>query len=192
MVLPEFRSMRPDGRAAFCGRSGDPAGQLATSRLRLAPLTVADADEMSGVLSDSRLYTFIGGTAPSATELRARYARLAVGRSPDGSQVWHNWIVRTLAGEAVGTVQATVVDGGTRAEVAWVIGQPYWGRGYASEAAVAVVDWLAATGVGEVLAHIHPGHRASQSVAERAGLRPTDVFQDGEQRWVRRFGPGSQ
>lgn len=163
------------------------AGQVATPRLRLAPLTVPDADEMSLVLSDRRLYEFIGGSAPSAEELRARYRRLVPGRSPDGSQVWHNWIVRTLSGAAVGTVQATVVDEGTRAEVAWVIGQPHWGHGYASEAATAVVEWLARTGVCEVLAHIHPGHQASRAVAQRAGLRPTDVFQDGEQRWIRRF-----
>lgn len=163
------------------------AAGLMTPRLRLAPLTVPDADEMVLVLSDARLYEFIGGTAPSTDELRARYGRLVLGRSPDGSQVWHNWIVRTLNGAAVGTVQATVTDSGTRAEVAWVIGQPYWGQGYASEAATGVVCWLARAGVGEVLAHIHPGHRASQAVARRAGLRPTDVFQDGEQRWTRRF-----
>jgi RimJ/RimL family protein N-acetyltransferase len=162
---------------------------LTTSRLRLTPLTMADADEMSQVLADGRMHEFIGGSPASAEELRARYGRLVSGRSPDGSQVWHNWIVRTLDGAAVGTVQATVVDDGSRAEVAWAIGRPYWGHGYASEAALAVIHWLARAGVGEVLAHIHPGHRASQTVARRAGLRRTEVFQDGEQRWIRRFAP---
>ncbi len=190
---PAAGARQSAGPAAGARHSAESAtGQLMTPRLHLTALTVPDADEMVLVLSDPRLYEFIGGTAPTTEELRARYGRLVAGRSPDRSQVWHNWIVRTLNGTAVGTVQATVAGSGTRAEVAWVIGQPYWGQGYASEAAMGVVSWLARAGVGEVLAHIHPGHRASQAVARRAGLRPTDVFQDGEQRWALRFEQVSQ
>ena len=49
---------------------------------------------MVGVLGDQRLYAFTGGQPPTLDELRARYRRLAVGRSADGSEEWHNWIVR--------------------------------------------------------------------------------------------------
>jgi RimJ/RimL family protein N-acetyltransferase len=187
----DYAWRREDSPAARTGPvTGQPAraGTLTTQRLRLVPLTVSDADEMVGVLAGSALYVFTGGTAPGAEELRARYGRLVAGRSPDGTQIWHNWIVRTLAGTAVGTIQATVVDRGARAEVAWVTGEQHWGRGYATEAATAVIGWLAETGVSEVLAHIHPGHSASQAVAWRAGLRPADVISNGEQRWIRRFG----
>jgi RimJ/RimL family protein N-acetyltransferase len=37
--------------------------------------------------------------------------------------------------------------------------------------------------VDEVIAHIHPDHRASAIVATRAGLKPTADEVDGEQVW---------
>jgi len=36
-----------------------------------------------------------------------------------------------------------------------------------------------------VVAHIHPGHLASQRVARAAGLSPTTDVREGEVRWVR-------
>jgi hypothetical protein len=97
--------------------------QIRSGRLSLTPLAVADADEMVGVLSGAALYTFTGGSPPSLGELRARYEGLAGGRSPDGQQEWRNWIIRREPdGTAVGYVQATIADGGTRAEIPWVVG----------------------------------------------------------------------
>ena len=58
------------------------------------------------------------------------------------------------------------------------------GRGYAVEAASALVAWLRERGVAEIRAHIRPGHAASARVAERIGLAPTGELDDeGEQIW---------
>ncbi len=160
------------------------AERIEAPRLTLTPLTVEDADDMVGVLASEELYAFIGGGPPGLGDLRARYARLGTGRSPDGRQDWLNWILRRRQdGRAVGTVQATVTEGERRAEVAWVVGTAWQGRGYASEAAGAVAEWLRGRGVGLLQAHIHPGHEASMKVAARIGLRPTDLFEDGERLW---------
>jgi RimJ/RimL family protein N-acetyltransferase len=154
-------------------------------------LTESDAEDMAGVLAAPELYTFIGGEPPTPDGLRERYARLAVGRSPDGLQEWVNWIARRAEdGAAVGTVQATVLDGGRRADVAWVVGTAWQGRGYAVEAASALVAWLRERGVAEIGAHIHPGHAASAKVAGRIGLAPTGELDDeGEQVWRAQGGP---
>ena len=161
-------------------------GQLSSARLRLVPVTVADAGEMVRVLSGAALYAFTGGSPPGLDELRARYARQAAGRSPGGQEEWHNWILRREpGGEAIGYVQATIVEDGRRAEIAWVVGLDWQGRGYATEAARALVTWLDARGTTVIQAHIHPGHAASAAVAWRAGLRPAGTFQAGEQLWVR-------
>lgn len=163
--------------------------RITSARLSLVPLAVTDADEMAGVLSADALYAFTGGSPPAPAELRDRYARLAAGRSPDGSQEWRNWIVRREpGGQAAGYVQATIMDGGGRAEIAWVIGVDWQGQGYATEAARALVAWLDARGVAVVEAHIHPDHAASAAVARRAGLLPTGHADGGEQLWRR--GPG--
>lgn len=166
------------------------SGRVVADRLELVPLTVDDAADMVDVLSDPALYTFIGGTPPTLPELRSRYARLVVGRSPDGRQEWLNWIIRRRPdGLAVGTVQATVTDEGQEAEIAWIVGAAFQGQGYASAAAAALVGWLDGSGVRTITAHVHPDHQASSAVAARAGLRPTELFDDGERLWVRTAEP---
>ncbi|MYX27230.1 GNAT family N-acetyltransferase [Streptomyces sp. SID8381] len=155
-----------------------------TARLELVPLEAGHAGEMAEVLADPALHEFIGGAPLGAARLRERYARLA-GGSPDPEVSWCNWVMRTRERPCrlVGTVQATVTAGGSVAEVAWVVGTAWQGRGFASEAARGLVGLLERRGVGLVLAHIHPEHRASAAVARAAGLAPTDERADGEAVW---------
>ncbi|GAB3761117.1 GNAT family N-acetyltransferase [Microlunatus parietis] len=162
--------------------TGFPA--LRTRRLTLRPVVPEDAEAMVAVLADPLLYTFTGGSPPDLDQLRDRYRRLAGGRSPDGAERWLNWIVR-LDEVPIGVVQATVRPAAGEADVAWEIGTAWQGRGYASEAAAGLVDWLLADGVRVVGAYVHPEHVASQRVAARAGLSRTEATVDGEQRWVR-------
>ncbi|MFD5066663.1 GNAT family N-acetyltransferase [Streptomyces sp. NPDC058369] len=159
----------------------DPRGPapFATPRLDALPLRVEYADEMAAVLSDPALHTFTGGAPQTPDALRARYVRQTAG-SPDPDELWCNWVLR--AGDSlVGYVQATVR--GDRAEIAWVVGVPWQGRGYAREAARGLVTHLRETGVRTVVAHIHPEHTASAAVAAGAGLARTGEWEDGEERW---------
>lgn len=175
-------------RAARDGRSSG-RSRIATRRLRLEPLGPDDAEAMAGVLSDSGLYRFIGGTPPSPSELKVLYARWAAGPTRAG-EAWHNWVLRLADGTAVGHAQATVTGGGAAADIAWIVGAQWQGRGYATEAARAVVEWLVGNGIRDVTAHIHPDNVRSVAVAERAGLRRTTEIEDGEVVWRLR-GAGS-
>jgi RimJ/RimL family protein N-acetyltransferase len=166
---------------------GRPGGALLrTTRLDLEPLRVEHADELAPLLDDPGLHRFTGGAPAGLPELRARYTRQAVGRSPDGSQQWWNWVLRLRdTGVAVGTVQATVTgtDGVRTAEIAWVVAVSYQRQGLATEAARGMVAWLRAEGVTVVRAHVHPQHVASAAVARAVGLAATDIVVDGETRW---------
>ena len=161
---------------------GPVAEIIETRRLVLAPLAAADAEEMVHVLGDPALHEFIGGAPLTLDDLRARYERLVRGPSPYHQEGWLNWTVRRH-GEAVGYVQATVLPG-PRASLAWVIGVPWQGHGYATEAARGVAGWLTAQGVTEFCAAIHPDNHASAAVARRLGLSPTQEHDDGEVVWA--------
>jgi RimJ/RimL family protein N-acetyltransferase len=140
---------------------------------------------MVEVLVDERLYGFIGGPLTSRDEVRERYERLA-GGSGNPDEVWLNWIARRRSdSRPVGTMQATLrsVEDGWRADIAWLIGVPWQNQGLASEAAVALVEWLRSRRVEDISANIHPEHAASAAVAARAGLEPTDDEVDGERVW---------
>ena len=156
-----------------------------TETVALRPLRVTDAAEMAVVLAHPDLYRYTGGEPPSEADLERLYAIQTRGRSADESEEWLNDIVVVGdAQRAVGFVQATLPTGQRTAEISWVIGQPWQRRGYAGRAARLLTDSLRARGVTQVIAHIHPDHVASQRVAERLCMRPTDVVVDGETRWT--------
>ncbi|MGO1393384.1 GNAT family N-acetyltransferase [Agrococcus casei] len=151
-------------------------------RLELTPLRVEDAVDMVDVLFSPALYEYTGGEPPALDALRRQYAAQAEGGPADGSEQWLNWIVRQQ-GEPIGYVQATLSDGSDDAEIAWVIGLPWQGRGLAKAAAALLVRELASRGVQGIRAHIHPRHEASKRIAASLGMHSTDTIVDGEIRW---------
>lgn len=167
----------------------DSIEQIRTSRLVLQPLDPSDAAEMVVVLADPILYEFTGGAAPDFDTLERRYRNQVKGPS-DSEEAWYNWIARKAEDQqAVGFVQATVID--DAADVAWLIGVEYQGRGFGAEAASAMCDWLLRNGVCSLSAHIHPRHVASQRVALAIGLAATgESDDDGEAIWSASLGSG--
>lgn len=146
---------------ALVGRNG----------LRLEPQIRAHAAELFGVLDDPALYRYTGGAPPaSAAALEARLGRLESRNSPDGRVAWLNWVVRDIAGEVVGYVRATV--DGPSAEIAYVIGQRFWRRGYAASATRTMLGELAtAYGVTEATATVDDGNAASLALLRKLGFR---------------------
>ena len=147
---------------------------------------------MVDVLADVRIYEFIGGVPDTLESLTARYERQVVGRSPDGAELWFNWIVRTADDlVAIGHVQATVRSDKSdfdtaevhTAELAWVLAPLVQGQGYATEAAQSALTWFRSQGCTHFIAHVHPEHDASMRVAQRLGFHVTATMYDGEARW---------
>ena len=144
---------------------------LFTARLRLEPQVAAHAGVMLGVLSDPRLYAFTPGGPPSSeAALRERFARLESRRSPDGAQLWLNWVV--LRGDdALGFVQASVTPAEGVADAAYVLHPGAWGRGYAAEAVRVMLRFLRdGLAVTRFTASIDARNAASLRLLERLGF----------------------
>lgn len=111
--------------------------------LVLEPLTAANAGELFPRLQDPALYTYIPQDPPPSLEaLRARYARLESRRSPDGNELWLNWVARR-GSDAVGTVQATCRSDGV-ALIAYDVFVPFQRQGVASKTVAAMLDHVQA------------------------------------------------
>jgi RimJ/RimL family protein N-acetyltransferase len=144
------------------------------------------ADELAALLDDLSLHRFIGDKPATPEQLRARLERQMRGRSPDGKDVWLNWVVRKRrTGQIVGTMQATIrVEQTARiAVLAWVVGSAHQGQGMATEAAGLMASWLRRQGIVRLRAHIHPQHNSSMAIAAAIGLKPTNTSVCGERRW---------
>jgi RimJ/RimL family protein N-acetyltransferase len=64
------------------------------------------------------------------------------------------------------------VDEPWETEIGWTLGREFWGRGFATEAAIACRDWaFGSLGVGRLISLIAPMNAASIRVAEKLGER---------------------
>ena len=119
--------------------------EITTDRLVLEPLVVAHAEAMFEVLADPEIYRYLDYDPPTSMKsLRSTYAKLQERQSPDGKELWLNWVIRPHGHPLAGYVQATVVRDDT-AWVAYVLSSRFRGRGYAHEATRAMLEYLSGT-----------------------------------------------
>ncbi|HEU5293277.1 MAG TPA: GNAT family N-acetyltransferase [Burkholderiaceae bacterium] len=145
---------------------------LRTQRLDLEPIGERHADELWAPLADPLLYTHVPQDPPlSLAALRERFALLSQRRSPQGDQLWLNWVLRERSdGQCRGRVQATVTTDAL-AWIAYEVFPPSWGRGLASEGCRRMMEWLIdELGVRELVAEVDSLNAASLRLLERLGF----------------------
>lgn len=144
--------------------------ELETERLRLRLPEERDLDALARMHADEPTMRYMGGTLDRAQTWRSiamflghwqirGYGLFAVEDRADG----------TLLGR-VGFIRP---EGWPGFEIGWLIGVEYQGRGYATEAATAALDWcFEQLEENHVISLIHPDNAASIRVAEKLGERP--------------------
>ena len=154
-----------------------PIPVLDTPRLRLRGLVQEDLDAYSAMLSDDEVARFITPLGKALSRSEAwRSMALAVG----------HWTLRGYGSFAVeerdtgcfvGSVGPWEPEGWPSLECGWTIARPYWGRGYASEAAIAAVRWIfdRFPDLSRIISLIDPANVASQGVARNIGERNSGV-----------------
>ncbi len=151
---------------------------LRTDRLIIRLLQAGDLAELAAIQSDPEVMRFMGRgyTFPreySADFIRRhrRYAR------EHETGIWAVALPATAAGDRsrlIGTCGLVPCDlhGVAEIEFGYMLGRDYWGRGYATEVARALVDYaFTVLGLQRVIAMTHPDNRASARVIVKAGLR---------------------
>lgn len=148
---------------------------LHTPRLRLEPQRAHHADGLYPLLLDARLYEHIPGEPPQSLDaLRERLQRLSGRRSPDGNELWLNWVLCDVRdGSYVGRVQATVRTD-VPAYLAYEVFPAHWRHGYATEGCIRMMQWLLdelqAPGF---VAEVDSLNTASLRLLERLGFQRT-------------------
>lgn len=89
-------------------------------------------------------------------------------------------IVWKASNEVIGCIDVCASDERKRcAELGWVIGDEYWGRGIMPEAAQAVLKYLFAVGYERIQATHHPKNPKSGRVMEKIGMRYEGILKKG-------------
>jgi ribosomal-protein-alanine N-acetyltransferase len=150
---------------------------IETERLLLRKPLPEDASGLLEAFADPEAMRYIGDG--STTDLAG--AEQAVRR---WLERWDAWGIGTFVVER--TQDARVLGragflrwdpetweiGGPETELGWGLAREHWGRGYATEAAVALRDWgLAERGLTRLISLIQPGNERSIHVAEKIGER---------------------
>lgn len=103
-----------------------------------------------------------------AEEIVSRAAAMA---GPAEEAWWMATVVVTATGQVVGDLVVHMTNQMRTAEVGYSLASAHWGRGYATEALDALVDWLLeALPITRLAGMLHPDNRASAMVLERTGF----------------------
>ena len=141
-----------------------------TERLMIRPFEPdRDAEPLHELWGDAEAMQFIpGGAKRTVGETRSRLAALR-GRAAGG---WGFWAVEELqGGRPVGGVGLYPLNWeGPEIELAYHVVPSAWNRGYASEAAAALLAAAWETGLDHVVAVAMPGNAASRRVMEKLGM----------------------
>ncbi len=142
---------------------------LETERLVLRRMEMADVDDLMGIFSDP---------------VAMRYYPATKGR--EEAEAWVRWTLQSYSehgfgqwvailkdsGEFAGQCGLTVqeVEGTREVEIGYLFLRRFWGRGLATEAAIAARDYGFALGYRRLVSIIDPANLASRRVAEKTGL----------------------
>lgn len=143
---------------------------LETQRFFLRELTLDDEDFLYEILSDPITMQYY--PSPKNREETRQWLDRALEDYRDrGHWLWA--VCSRATGDPVGQCGLIhqVVNDQSELEIGYLIARRYWGRGYATEAAIACRDYAFETLQRQrVISLIHPENLASRRVAEKNGM----------------------
>ncbi|MEO8465324.1 MAG: GNAT family N-acetyltransferase [Gammaproteobacteria bacterium] len=143
--------------------------RLNTLRLTLRPPDAGDFDAYAAFMANPATAEPIGGVQPRSVAWRS-FTSLAGAWSLHGFAMFS--VIEKSTGRWIGRVGPWRPEGWPGTEVGWGIVQECWGRGYATEAATAAIDWaIDALGWTDIIHVIAPTNAPSQAVARKLGSR---------------------
>jgi RimJ/RimL family protein N-acetyltransferase len=139
---------------------------LETPRLTLRPLAPEDFDAWAEMMADEST-RFIGGPQQRSGAWRG-FVSVAGAWAMQGYSMFS--VIEKASGRWIGRVGPWVPEGWPGTEVGWGLTKAAFGKGYATEAAAASIDWaFDALGWTDVIHIIDPENVPSQAVARRLG-----------------------
>ena len=145
--------------------------ELTTDRLSLRPLALADIDWFAAMRGDPDIMRYIG--AKGAVPRRVAEERLERHLACWSERGLGMFGARLHGEEApVGWAGLQPLEGTNDIEVGYAFAKPWWGLGFATEAAIALVRWgFEEKGLQRIVAVASPENGPSRHVMDKLGMR---------------------
>ncbi|VAW15254.1 hypothetical protein MNBD_ALPHA12-365 [hydrothermal vent metagenome] len=141
---------------------------IATKRLRLRAPDLADAAALQQLANNKTIHKFLARLPHPYTKEHALDFITNLARTKDE----HAYAILTRSGEFIGVIGLHLNrDNGP--ELGYWLGQPYWGQGYASEAARALVSAASQAGYSTIFARSISANKGSICVLAKVGFVQT-------------------
>ncbi len=142
--------------------------RLETERLILRELRQDDFEALASFMADPEVTRYLTGEPMTRSDAWRSMATTLGHWQLRGYGIWA--VERKSDGAFMGRVGLLNPEGWPGLEVGWTLGQPYWGAGYATEAARTAMNYAFLTQpVERIISVIDPDNKASQAVATRLG-----------------------
>jgi RimJ/RimL family protein N-acetyltransferase len=147
---------------------------ITTPRLLLRAFTEEDLVPLHRILGERDVLRYFPKTDPlSRDRVQKMIVRLLTHWEERGYGLWA--VVSRSTGELMGRSGLQYLTETEEVEVDFILDQAFWGRGLATEAGQASLQYgFESVGVGSVVGIVHPENIASQRVLEKLGMRFTE------------------
>ncbi|MEB0075798.1 GNAT family N-acetyltransferase [Pseudomonas sp. CCI3.2] len=176
------------------GRTGF---QLHTERLLIRELKIEDVPALAAILGDAQVMRHSVGGVMTEKETREFVAGCVFSYQANDFGPWAVIDKATTTFIGFCGLNAEPVEGAEEVEIGYRLSREFWGKGLATEAAMATRDYAFATlGIDSLIAIVEPENIASVNVIEKLGFntfihsqyhrRGVKIYRMTRHRWAER------
>ena len=175
------------GNASDLGEETQPQPTLETERLVIRPFCDTDANAVQSLLQSREIAANTSSIEhPYPEGAAALWIATHAGCWARGESVVFAMVEKHKLEQVRGAIGLEIHARDENAELGYWVGEPWWGRGYATEAAEAVLQFgFSVLGLRKIYAHHHAKNPASGRVMQKVGMQQEGYMKCHVKKWGR-------
>ncbi len=143
--------------------------QLETDRLQLRQFRYEDVDRAADIFSNPHVMRYVSSGVQTKEQTKTRIELFLKGWEERGFGIWA--IVHKQTDQLMGRGGLVYLDGTPEVELGYLLDQPYWNQGFATEFSCAALRFgFEQINLDRIVAIAQPANIASQRVMQKVGM----------------------
>jgi ribosomal-protein-alanine N-acetyltransferase len=154
--------------------------KLETKRLLMRPFTTDDKELIFNIMKDKEMFEYTPDEPWNSIENAEEFINLVLWLYDSEYETFKHFFAvnEKESGKMIGVCGVGGIDyDRSENEVFYHIGKDYWGKGYATEAAEAMLQYaFEQLDLSKIIGAVHPDNNASNRIMEKIGLKRTGTI----------------